>query len=90
MVGMSTNNALTTEDFAIMTGEDPAHWPERFASGTMAKVVTNAEGLWTEITEDDGETIQATLANEPFGGFASFGDLVVYRRENVRDILPPE
>lgn len=86
---MSKDAVLAPEDFEIMTGEDPADWPERFAPNTMAKVVTNAEGLWTKIIEDDGETIQATMANNPFGDFAVFGDPVAYKRENVRQILPP-
>ncbi|MFB9714199.1 hypothetical protein [Arthrobacter methylotrophus] len=88
---MSNDIKLAPEQFEIMTGEDPADWPERFEPGTMAKVVTHAEGLWTKIkiTEDDGETIKATMANNPFGDFAVFGDPVEYRRENVRNILPP-
>jgi hypothetical protein len=59
-----------------MNGEDPADWPERFEPGTFAKVVTHSEGLWTKIIEDNGETIKATMANNPFGGFAAFGDPV--------------
>lgn len=55
----------------------------------MAKVVTNSEGVWTQIIEDDGETIQATMANNPFGDFAVFGDPVAYKRENVRNIQSP-
>jgi hypothetical protein len=86
---MSKDTVLAPEDFVIMTGEDPDDWPERFLPGTMAKVVTNSEGLWTKIIEDDGETIQATMANNPLGDFAAFGDPVAYRRENVRQILPP-
>jgi hypothetical protein len=86
---MSKNTVLSPEDFVITTGEEPSEWPERFATGTMIKVVTNSEGLWTKVTEDDGETIQATMANNPFGDFAVFGDPVEYKRENVRNILPP-
>jgi hypothetical protein len=89
MNGMSKDIKLTPEDFEEMNGEDPADWPERFTPGTFAKVVTNSEGLWTKITEDDGETIKATLANNPFGGFAAFGDPVEYTRANVRDIQQP-
>jgi hypothetical protein len=55
----------------------------------MAKVVTHGEGLWTKIVSDDGESIRATMANNPFGGFAAFGDHVEYKRENVRHILAP-
>jgi hypothetical protein len=55
----------------------------------MVKVVTNGEGLWTKVISDDGETIQATLANKPFGDFAVFGDPVAYKRENLREVLPP-
>lgn len=86
---MSENTVLSPEDFVITTGEEPADWPERFAPGSYAKVVTNGEGLWTKITSDDGETIQATMANNPLGGFAAFGDPVAYKRENVRDIKAP-
>lgn len=86
---MSKETVLAPEDFEEMNGEDPADWPERFLPGTMAKVVTNSEGLWTKIVEDDGETIQATMANNPLGGFAVFGDPVAYKRENVREIQPP-
>lgn len=86
---MSTEPKLTPAQFEIMTGEDPEEWPERFEVGTMAKVVTHGEGLWTKVISDDGETIQATMANNPFGGFAAFGDPVAYRRENVRNILAP-
>ena len=86
---MTTETKLNPEDFEIMTGEDPVDWPERFAAGSYAKVVTNGEGLWTQIIEDDGMTIQATMANNPLGGFAAFGDPVAYRRENVREIRPP-
>ena len=64
----------------ITSSEEPENWPERFAPGSYAKVVTNGEGLWTRIAEDDGETIQATLANNSFGGFGAFGDLVAYER----------
>lgn len=85
---MSKDTVLAPEDFELTTGEDPVEWPERFVPGTMAKVITNSEGIWTKITEDDGETIQATLANNPFGNFAVFGDRVEYKRENVRNILP--
>jgi hypothetical protein len=88
-MGMSKETALSPEDFVITTGEEPAEWPERFLPDTFAKVVTNSEGIWTKIIEDDGETIQATLANNPFGDFAVFGDLVAYKRENVRQVLPP-
>ncbi|MET4144121.1 hypothetical protein ABIB45_000988 [Arthrobacter sp. UYCo732] len=88
-MGMSKDTVLAPEDFVITTGEEPAEWPERFAPGTMAKVVTHSEGLWTKITSDDGQTIHATMANNPFGDFAVFGDRVQYRRENVRNILPP-
>lgn len=88
-MGMSEQTTLTPDDFVITTGEDPAEWPERFAPGTMAKVVTHSEGLWTKVVEDDGVTIKATLANNPFGDFAVFGDPVEYRRENVRNILDP-
>lgn len=86
---MSKERKLTPEQFEIMTGEDPADWPKQFAPGTLAKVVTHGEGLWTKITSDDGETIQATMANNPFGGFAVVGDPVAYRRGNIRNILPP-
>jgi hypothetical protein len=86
---MSENTVLAPEDFETMTGEDPDHWPAQFLPGTMAKVVTNAEGIWTKITEDDGEIILATMANNPFGDFAVYGDPVAFKRENVRDILPP-
>lgn len=86
---MSTNTKLTTEDFAITTGEEPADWPERFEPGTMAKVISHGEGIWAKISEDDGATIHATLANNPFGDFAVFGDPVIFTRENVRNILPP-
>lgn len=55
----------------------------------MAKVITNAEGIWTKIIEDDGEIIQATMANNPFGDFAVFGDPVAYKRESVRNIQAP-
>jgi hypothetical protein len=73
----------------ITTGEEPINWPERFAPGTMAKVITNTEGLWTKIIRDDGDTSQATMANNPFGNFALFGDPVAYRRGNVREIQAP-
>lgn len=43
---------LTPEDFEIMTGEDPADWPERFATGSYAKVMTHGEGVWTKVIED--------------------------------------
>lgn len=86
---MSKDTVLAPEDFVITTGEEPADWPEKLVPGTMAKVVTHGEGLWTKVIEDNGETIQATMANNPFGGFAAFGDPVAYRRENVRNILPP-
>lgn len=86
---MSKNPVLSPEDFEEMNGEDPADWPARFEPGTFAKVVTNGEGLWTKIIEDNGETIRATMANNPFGGFATFGDPVEYTRENVRDIQQP-
>ncbi|WP_230854577.1 hypothetical protein [Arthrobacter terrae] len=86
---MSTHNVLTAVDFEIMTGEDPTDWPAQFIPGSMAKVVTNAEGIWTKIIEDNGETIRATLANNPFGDFASFGDPVEFTRANVRQVLPP-
>jgi hypothetical protein len=86
---MSKDTVLTPEDFVITTGDEPAEWPERFAPNSYVKVVTNGEGTWTKIVEDDGETIKATLANNPFGDFAAFGDLVEYKRENVRQILPP-
>ncbi|HEX9228382.1 MAG TPA: hypothetical protein VF885_17410 [Arthrobacter sp.] len=85
---VSVAPVLAPDDFEEMNGEDPADWPERFTPGTMAKVVSNSEGLWTEIIEDDGETIRATLANQPLGGFAAYGDLVAYRRPNVREIQP--
>jgi hypothetical protein len=86
---MSKDTVLTPEDFVITTGEEPEDWPERFAPDTMVKVVTHSEGLWTKVVSDDGEAIRATMANNPFGDFAAFGDLVEYRRENVRNILPP-
>jgi hypothetical protein len=86
---MSADMKLTPDDFEEMNGEDPADWPERFEPGTFAKVVTHSEGLWTKIIEDNGETIKATMANNPFGGFAAFGDPVEYRRDNVRDIQAP-
>lgn len=79
-------NPVSPEDFVITTGEEPNEWPERFMPGTMVKVVTNSEGIWTKVISDDGETIQATLANIPFGDFAVFGDPVAYKRENVREI----
>lgn len=86
---MSADTVLTPDDFEEMNGEDPADWPERFGPGTFAKVVTHSEGLWTKIIEDDGEIIRATMANNPLGGFAAFGDPVEYRRPNVREIKPP-
>jgi hypothetical protein len=89
MGAMSAEPKLAPAQFEIMTGEDPADWPATFLPGTMAKVVTHGEGLWTKIVLDDGETIRATMANNPFGGFAVFGDPVAYKRENVRDILTP-
>lgn len=89
MVGMSADTVLTPEDFVITTGDEPADWPERLAPGSFVKVVTNGEGIWTRIVSDNGETIRATLANNPFGGFAAFGDPVEYRRENIRDIQAP-
>jgi hypothetical protein len=79
----------STTTLSSTAGEEPAEWPERFAPGTMAKVVTNSECVWTKIVEDDGETIRATMANNPFGDFAVFGDPVAYKRENVREIQPP-
>lgn len=85
---MSQNTVLTPEDFELTTGDEPAEWPTLFAPGTMAKVITNGEGIWSKITSDDGETIQATLANNPFGDYAVFGDPVEYKRENVRNIQP--
>ena len=89
MGSMSNAPVLAPEQFEIMTGEDPEDWPATFRPGTMAKVVTHGEGLWTKIISDDGQTIQATMANNPFGDFAVFGDPVAYKRENVRNILPP-
>lgn len=86
---MSKDTVLAPEDFVITTGEEPEDWPERFVQDSFVKVVTNSEGIWTKIVEDDGETIRATLANNPFGDFAVFGDLVEYKRENVRQVLPP-
>lgn len=86
---MTTETKLNPEDFVITTGEEPTDWPERFVAGSYAKVVTNGEGLWTKIVEDNGGTIQATMANNPFGDFAAFGDPVAYKRENIRGILPP-
>lgn len=86
---MKTDPVLSPEDFVITTGDEPADWPERIAAGSFVKVVTNSEGLWTKVVSDDGETILATMANNPFGDFAAFGDPVVYRRENVRQIQPP-
>lgn len=88
-MGMSADTKLNPEDFVITTGEEPADWPERIAPGSFVKVVTHSEGVWTKVIEDDGETITATLVNNPFGDFAVFGDLLAYKRENVRDILPP-
>jgi hypothetical protein len=87
--GMSKDIVLTPEDFVITTGEEPEDWPELVAPGSFVKVVTNGEGLWTKVVSDDGETIQATMANNPFGDFAVFGDLVEYKRENIRDIQAP-
>jgi hypothetical protein len=86
---MSKETVLSPEDFVITTGEEPAEWPERLAPGSFVKVVTNSEGLWTKVISDDGETIQATMAYNPFGDFAVFGDLVEYKRENIRDIQAP-
>lgn len=86
---MSKDTVLTPEDFVITTGEEPADWPERLLPGSFVKVVTNGEGIWTKVVSDDGEIIQAILANNPFGNFAVFGDPVAYRRENVRDIQAP-
>ena len=34
-----------------MTREDPADGPERFATGSYAKVMTPGEGVWTNVTE---------------------------------------
>ncbi|WP_043794992.1 hypothetical protein [Pseudarthrobacter chlorophenolicus] len=86
---MSTNIKLTPEHFEITTGEEPADWPERFLPGSFVKVITHGEGIWTKVNEDNGEIILATLANNPFGDFAVFGDPVEYKRENVRTVLPP-
>ncbi|SDL53324.1 hypothetical protein [Arthrobacter sp. ok362] len=86
---MGKDTMLGPEYFVITTGEEPADWPERFLPGSFAKVVTNGEGNWTKVTSDDGETIQATMADNPFGDFAVFGDPVTYKRENVRQVLPP-
>lgn len=86
---MKTDTVLAPEDFVITTGEEPAEWPERLAPGTMVKVVTNSEGIWTKVISDDGEIIHATLANNPFGDFAAFGDPVEYKRENIRNIQAP-
>lgn len=52
----------------------------------MVTVATNGEGIWTKVTSDDGKTIPATLANNPFGDSAVFGDPVAYKHENVRII----
>jgi hypothetical protein len=86
---MSKDITLTPEHFEITTGEEPAEWPERILPGSFVKVITHGEGIWTKVTEDDGETIRATLANNPFGDFAVFGDPVEYKRENVRTIQQP-
>lgn len=86
---MKTDPVLSPEDFVVTTGEEPADWPERLSPGSFVKVVTNGEGIWTKVVSDDGEAIQATMANNPFGDFAAFGDPVEYKRENIRDIQAP-
>lgn len=89
MMSMSENTVLNPEDFELTTGEEPDDWPERVSPGSMVKVITNSEGLWTEVISDDGSIIHATLANNPFGDFAAYGDPVAYKRENIRTIQPP-
>lgn len=89
-VAESDDSVLGSANFEKINGEDPADWSERLAPGTFAKVVTHSEGLWTRIFEDNGDTIRATMADNPFGGFAAFGDPVTYRRGKVREIQPPK
>lgn len=45
MMLMSADSVLNPESF-ITTGDEPASCPERFATGTMMKVVANGEGVW--------------------------------------------
>lgn len=75
---MSNDIKLTPEHFEAMTGRGPADWPERFAPGTLAKVVTHFECFRTKITEDDGKTIKGVPDYSPFAGFAEHGGPVEY------------
>lgn len=84
-----TAPVLTPEHFAHIEGEDPAWWPARFEPGTNLKVVIPGEGIWATVVEDNGDTIKATLANQPFGFDANFGDMVEFLRTNVRDVILP-
>ncbi|MCU6479077.1 hypothetical protein [Arthrobacter sp. A2-55] len=81
-------NTPGNEIFITTTGDEPADWPDHFRPGDFVKVVAYNEGMWTEVEEDTGTEILATMANTHTEGRLHFGEPVAYLRENVRNWMP--
>lgn len=78
-------NTPNNEVFVDTTGPEPESWPARFSAGDFVKVVAYREGMWTEVIQDTGTEILATMANNHTEGLLSVGEPVAYQRDNVRN-----
>ncbi len=66
---------------------DIDHLREVVQPGVYAKVVIEGERIWTTVTDVDGVKVKATLANDPFGFDAEYGDALEYELRHIYNVM---